>query len=182
MSWVFRLYVSGLIVCPLLMVYNDLWSQALAGGFCLLLLLMVLFTVRPGEASFGYGLLKPFLFLGVLPAIWMIIQIIPSPLSLIEHFFPAWIASRVDVQTTWATLSIDLPASFLAIASYLCALAFLASGTYLAIDRSRAERLIVLLTILSTAIAMILAVHDLGGFFFLGEIASSGPRSTITSA
>ena len=82
MSWAFRLYVSGLIVCPLLMVFNDGASRALAGAFCLLLLLIVLIAIRPGEAKFGLGLLRPFLVLAGLPAIWMVIQTAPVPTAL----------------------------------------------------------------------------------------------------
>jgi len=182
MSWAFRLYVSGLIVCPLLMVFNDGASRALAGAFCLLLLLIVLVAIRPGEAKFGLGLLRPFLVLAGLPAIWIVIQTAPVPTALMTQLLPGWAGGNAEARSAWTTISVDPNASLVALVTYICAIALGVSATFLAIDRSRAERLLVLLAALTTIVALVLAIHDLGGFFFLGEITSVGPRATITSA
>jgi hypothetical protein len=69
-----------------------------------------------------------------------------------------------------------------ALGTYVCALALAISATFLSIDRIRAERLLLLLTVLATCVAVVRPVHDLGGFFFLGEVSSVGPRASITSA
>lgn len=47
------------------------------------------------------------------------------------------------------------------------------------IDRRRAELILFILLAVSTGLALVLAFHNVGGFIFLGELGSTGPRPAI---
>jgi hypothetical protein len=68
------------------------------------------------------------------------------------------------------------------LARYFSAFGLFFVAVAVTIDRQRAELVLFMLAGISALLAVLLIVHDLGGFVFLGEISSIGRRAGITAA
>jgi hypothetical protein len=79
----------------------------------------------------------------------------------------------------WGSTTISPGDTLIELARFLTALGLFAIATATAIDRRRAELLLFVLLGVSTCLVLVLTIHNGGGFFFLGDIKSTGPRAAI---
>jgi hypothetical protein len=181
MIFAFRLLVLLIGLSPLFLLTDSLLIHGILAAYVAVMVLIVAWSIRPGEAAFLSGIIRPAVIFAVAPAIWILLQAIPMPLDGIRH--PIWSSAETALgRTLWGSISIDPGDTLLALTRYFsaCGLFFVAAAV--TIDRQRAEAILLWLAGVATVLALTLIVHNLGGFVFLGEISSIGTRASMTAA
>jgi hypothetical protein len=176
-----RLFILAVACSPLFLISDSLLIQGVLAAYVAAMVCLVAWSIRPGEASFLAGIIRPVMVFAFFPAAWIVLQAIPLPFDGLRH--PVWISAETALgKTLWGSISISPGDTLLALARYLsaCGLFFVAAAV--TIDRQRAETVLLWLTGMTTLLALTLIVHNLGGFVFLGEIRTSGARAAITAA
>ena len=119
-------------------------------------------------------LVRPIAAIAVLPAIWLLVQAIPLPVASLQH--PIWVSARSALDTSLAgSVSVSPGSTLVALSRYLSAFGLFFVALTATIDRQRAEMVLFMLAGISTLLAVVLIVHDLGGFLFLGELSEHRP-------
>src|ERR1700742_779889 len=179
MSIAFRLFILVLGLSPLFLVDDNLLIHGLLAGYTALLIAIIAWTIRPGEAGFVVSLMRPVVAFAAVPAVWILIQAAPLPVPSLQH--PIWASARAALPVLGG-ISISPGATLVALARYFSAFGLFFVAVAVTIDRQRAELVLFMLAGISALLAVLLIVHDLGGFVFLGEISSIGRRAGITAA
>jgi hypothetical protein len=136
--------------------------QGLVAGIVAVALAITAQTLRPGETEFLVSIIRPLALVVAVPALWVLIQVLP--LRILAH--PIWKSAETALGHPVAgAISVDPGASVIALGQYLSvtAVAFLSAAV--AVDRQRAKWILFALTAAVTAIALIILTHDL---FFPG--------------
>lgn len=171
MSIAFRLLVISIAIIPTLALSDGLVAQSFFAALAAAALSFVVVSARAADIRFAARATQYLMLASALPAIWMVIQILPTPFASMSHSI--WgNASEALNQQLWRHVSIDPGATIEALAFYLANLALIVAGIFVAKDRRPAEHLLfALTTIVSlTAIALLTAKS--------GLIASLAPPRT----
>jgi hypothetical protein len=124
-------------------------------------------AMRPGETQFLISVIRLGVAFAALPALWMVIQILP--LRALAH--PIWgSAATALVQPLAGSISIDLGASAMALGLYLSIIAIALLSAAVAVDRQRASWILFAAMAATALIALILLFHDLAGLSFLSGL------------
>jgi hypothetical protein len=182
MQFAFRLLLLLIGLSAFSLANDDLMIHGAIGAYVALLVFIVALSVRPGEAAFLSEIIRPAAILALILAVWILIQALPSPFSNLQH--PIWQSAQVALaKPILGSISISPGDTLVALARYLSAVGVFFVACAVCIDRQRAEVVLFWLSGLTTLLALLLIVHDLGGFLFLGEVTrSSGPRTAVTAA
>lgn len=181
MSAAYRLFIALICLSPLFLAFDSLLVRGILTGYVAFLVLIIALSIRPGEAAFLSGVIRPALLIAALPAAWILIQALPLPIHDIQH--PIWTSARAALgKPLLGSISISPGAALISLVRYFSACGMFFVAAAVSIDRARAETILVWLAALATALAALLVVHDLGGFLFLGEISSIGRRAAISAA
>ena len=153
-------YILVALICasPVILLWDGLITQGLIAGIFAAALMITARALRPGETEFFVSVIRPLAATVTVPALWMIMQVLP--LRVDAH--PIWKSAEAALgQPLAGAISVDLGASVIALGQYLSitAAAFLSAAV--AVDRQRAEWLLFALAAASTLIALILLTHDL---------------------
>lgn len=181
MTLAFRLFIALILAAPAFLVSDTLLAHGCLTASVALLVLVVAASIRPGEAAFLSGVIGFFANGAIILAALFLLQLVPLPISEWRH--PVWISAATALgQPVWGSITVSPGDTLIAIARYFtaCGLFFVAAAV--SIDRRRAETLLLTLWLISTAVALVLVVHNAGGFVFLGPIESTGPRPAIAAA
>jgi hypothetical protein len=181
MNSAFRLLILMIVVSPVFLVTDSLLIHGFVAAYVALMLLIVAWSVRPGEAAFLWSITRPAVIVALVPALWIVFQAVPLPFHGLQH--PIWISAEAALgRPLWGSVSISPGHTLLALARYFsaCGLFFVAAAV--TIDRQRAETTLVMLAAVTVLMAVVLIVHNLGGFVFLGELSSVGPRSVVAAS
>ncbi len=158
-----RLILVALIcISPAILLVGGLLMQALVAGIAGFVLIIVARSLRQGEAGFLVPLIRPLAVVAAVPALWVVIQVLP--LTFFAH--PIWPSAAEALGRPLAgAISIDPGASVIALSQYLSmtGVAFLSAAV--ALDRQRAEWLLFGLAGACAVIALIVSMHDV---FFPG--------------
>lgn len=147
--------------------------QALVAGIVAIALVIVARSLRAGETEFLVSLTRPLAIAAAVPALWVLIQILP--LNLFVH--PIWSSAAQALGRPLAgAISIDPGASVIALGQYLSMAAVTFLSAAVAVDRQRAEWLLFTLAGACSAIALVVSVH---GVFFSGVRLTPFARSQI---
>jgi hypothetical protein len=173
-----RLILVGLICAvPTILlldgpVIQGLVAATLAGGIA-----VVAGTMRQGETDFLLSIIRPVAVLAVIPALWMLVQIVPLKSgSGLAH--PIWQSAEQALgHPISGSISIDPGATLLAFAQYLWALAVTLMAAAVAVDRERAEWVLFALVAATALVALVIIGHDVVGLTFLSEAAGSTARA-----
>lgn len=180
MSSAFRLFIAMLGLSPLFLVSDSLFARGILTAYVAILVLIVALSVRPGEASFLSGIIRPVVIAAAVPAVWILLQALPLPIQSLEH--PIWLSAQTALgKSLWGSISISPGAALTSFARYLTACGLFLVAAAVTIDRQRAETTLFWLASIATALAALRIIHDLGGFLFLGEISSLGRRASLTA-
>jgi hypothetical protein len=138
-------------------------------------------ALRPHDAGILMRLLRPALIVATLPAIWMLLQVLPAgPLGLAN---PIWESAEGALGLRLRdSISIDPGATVLALAHYLVAIAVLVAAAAVALDRARARLLLVALAATTAAAAVLMLLHDLTGLVPFGRDGDSSIADAATTA
>ena len=173
MSAALVLLASLIGVIPEILVIDE----TIIDGFILAVvaigIAIVALDMRPGEAGRLIDLLRTVAIVALIPAIWMLIQIVP--LSVVGWAHPVWTSAAAALGRSIAgTISIDSGATLLSLSRYLCFTGIVLLSTAVSIERARARLMLMLLTGVTTLIAAELMSYQLGYFrVFLGEFGDT---------
>lgn len=166
---------------PLFLAADSQTIHGLLAGYIALIVAIVALSIRPGEADYLSRIIRPALFLAAIPALWILIQAIPLPIDAVQH--PIWASAQAALNNPpVGSISADRGATLVGFIRYLSACGLFFGATAITIDRQRAEIVLFWLAAISTLMAAVLIVHDLGGMTFLGTINDQGPRASIAAA
>lgn len=120
-------------------------------------------TSHPGDFRRLAQLAGPVAPVLLIPCLWMLIQIMPIPSRSLAH--SAWASASAALgKPLVGAISLDIGATLLSLAQYSLALSVAAISTAVALDRHRAEIILLLLTASAVTIATGLLIVDLGHF------------------
>jgi hypothetical protein len=141
---------------------------------------LVAWSLRPGEATHVGKIIRPVAIMAAVPALWMIVQILPVPLSW-SH--PIWTSAQaaLDEQIS-GRMSIDPGATVIALFQYLTGIAALGVAAAATIDRRRAEQLLMWLVFVTTLLASLRLAHVLGIYPAIGEFGGDTSAAMQTSS
>jgi hypothetical protein len=154
-----RLILVALIcTSPAILLVGGLVMHALVAGIVSIALVIVARSLRPGETGFLVSLMRPLALVAAVPALWVLIQVLP--LKVLAH--PIWTSAAEALGRPVAgAISIDPGASVIALGQYLSMAAVTFLSAAVAVDRQRAEWLLFALTGACTATALLVLIHDL---------------------
>ena len=155
------LLIALICTTPAILLIDGGLVHGLLAAVVAAALAIVALTMRPGEFAHLTSIGRPLLITALVPALWMIIQIIPlKPLGLAH---PIWDSAESALGISLSgTISIDPGATLMALGQYLTMLAVAVVAAAVAVDRQRAEWLLFSLVVAATVIAIIFASHSLG--------------------
>ena len=152
------IFVALICASPAILLWDGLIMQAIVAGLVAIVLGIIGQMLRPGETGFFIPLVRPLAVVAAVPALWMLIQALP--LRIFAN--PIWMsAEQALAHPISSTISIDPGASIVALGQYLSMGAVALVSAAIAVDRQRAEWILFALVAASTAIALMVLVHDL---------------------
>jgi hypothetical protein len=157
------LYVRNILILligasPLVLLWDKLIVQGLLAGLVAVALAVAALSMRPGETAFLISVTRAPAVVAAVPALWLILQILP--LRLFAH--PIWKSAEVALQHPIAgSISIDPGAGIIALGNYLVIAAVALLSAAAAVDRLRAEWILFALSAAASVIAVLLIMHDL---------------------
>ena len=132
-------------------------------------------TLRQGEAGFLLTVIRPIAGFAIIPAVWMLFQIIPLNHTGLAH--PIWQSAEQALgYRISGSISVNPGATLLALGRYMSILAVMLLAAAVAVDRERAEWILFALVGATALVAVVLIGHDLMDFIFLngGSGGSTG--------
>jgi hypothetical protein len=158
------LLIDGLIVRGLL-------AAGLSAG-----LAVTAWTIRKAAGEFLLTVIRPIVVIAIIPSIWMLIQLLPLKATGLAH--PIWESTEQALaRSISGSISIDPGATALALCQYLSALALTLLAAAASVDRERSEWVLFALVAATALVAVVMIGHDLLGFTFLTDNASSTERA-----
>lgn len=181
MNFAFQLLMAGIAASPLFLISDTAFIQGIFTAYVAVVLLSTVIAIQPGEAAFVSRLLRPAMALAVVLLIWLTLQILPLPFGGIEH--PIWESARTALgKPIWGSITVSPGATLLVFARFLSALGLCLAASAICVDRRRAEIVLLGIATITSLLSCVAIVHNVGGFVFLGEVASTGPRASIAAS
>jgi hypothetical protein len=155
------LLVSLLAVLPVFLALDGSIARLILSLWIAAVIAAVGVAMRPSEAQHGWRTVRILAPLALLPAIWMAIQVLPTP--FLPH--PVWqsAAAALD-EPLRGRISADPALSLAAIFRYLSALGVIIAAMCIAIDRRRARLLLRILVAVTSVVTIAFVIVALGGF------------------
>lgn len=169
MSIALRLLLISIAIVPILALSDGVVARSLFATLAAVTLAVVVMSARAADIDFTAQATRHLKLAAALPAIWMIVQVLPMPFSSMSHSI--WVnAGEALNQRLWGHISVDIGATIEASAFYLANISLIVVGIFVARDRRRAELLLFALTAISllTVVTLLTAKS--------GLIASLVPR------
>jgi hypothetical protein len=164
------LLVSILIVAPLA-THDGVVAHSVIAALAAAALAAVGISARAADVNFAAQVTRGLKLAAAIPAIWMVVQILPMPFW--SHSI--WInANEALNQQSWGHISVDLGKTFATLAFYLANVSLIVVSLFVARDRRRAELILLVLTAITALAAIGLLVTRL--------IAGPGEINEILSA
>jgi hypothetical protein len=163
---------------PVLLFFDNLIVGGAIQLYAAIGMTIIAVGVRPGEARHLFKLIRVPAALGVIPLIWMLIQLLPLTLPIGGLSRSIW-ESAADALNTplLASISIDPGLTLIALCRFasMIGIAFVAAAV--SIKRHQAEKLLLVLACAAAVISLIPVASQVGGFNL-----PSGARATIITA
>ena len=143
-------------------------------------------SARSADVNFTAQVTRPLKLAAAVPAIWIVVQILPIPFW--SHSI--WInANEALNRQSWGHISIDIGKTCEALAFYLGNISLIVVGVFVARDRRRAELILMTLTTITTltTIALLISKLIMGSATgelnqMLSAVSSLGIILSLTSA
>jgi hypothetical protein len=157
-SYARLLLVALICASPAVLLFDGPIAHSLVAGVAASAMLLLLRTMRPGETSFFLSIASPIVLFAAVPAIWMLIQMIP--LGVLAN--PIWnSAETARGHPIVGAISIDIGAGVMALGQYLTLVAIFVLSTAVSVDRQRAETTLFSLMLATAIIALVALVTQL---------------------
>jgi len=176
------LFLALLIVTtPAILVFDLPILHGLVTAVAAVSVAIVALRIRPGEAGFLSSVIRPIAIIACVPALWMIVQVLPLKAVGLAH--PIWESAAAALGRPLAgSISIDPGATLISLARFLsiAGIAFVAAAV--AVDRNRAAWIFVTLTASTSLIAsMIDSPQSAPGTMSRGAIQQRTPSASSTA-
>ena len=147
-----RLLLIALICAsPAVLLFDGPIAHGLVAGVAAIALFILLRAMRPGETSFFLSVTRPVVPFVAVPAIWMLLQVIP--LGVLTN--PIWNSAATAIGHPIAgAISIDIGAGVIALGQYATLIAIAILSAAVAVDRQRAEWILFSLVVATAVIAL----------------------------
>jgi hypothetical protein len=173
-----RLIIGLIGVLPIFIFWDDGLARAFLAAYVAAAVVLVAVDVRPGEGGHLARVFRPVAIAATLPALWMIIQILPLPITGLLH--PIWVSARETLHdSSLGSISIDPGATLLALTRYLTVIGIAFASAAVTIDRERAELTLLVAAAVGTLGAVLLALRGLGGLFSVAWVDGVAAASTM---
>jgi hypothetical protein len=160
-----------IVTTPAILVIDGPIIQGLVIAATAISVALVAVRTRPGEADFLSSVIRPIAVVAVIPALWMVIQVLPLKIFGLAN--PVWESAASALGRPLAgSISIDPGVTLLSLAEYLSATGIVFVAAAVAIDRHRAEWIFFALTAATTIIAVMVLVAHINDFTLLKNSAS----------
>jgi hypothetical protein len=131
--------------------------QGLIAGIVAVALAITAQTLRAGETEFLVSIFRPLAKVAAVPALWVLVQLLP--LRLLAH--PIWKSAETALgHPVVGTISVDPGASVIVLAQYLSVIAVAFLSAAVAVDRQRAEWILFALTAAAAAVALMIMTRS----------------------
>jgi hypothetical protein len=157
----FILSIACIAFSPALLFFDGALAQAAFTSLFVVALAMAARDLRAEQLEHLQPTLSRVISLALLPAIWMLLQLLPLGIFGFGH--PIWESASLALGSSLtASLSVDPGATLLALWRYLAMVALALTVVILAVDRRKAEWTLFALLIVSTIVALyVLARSDI---------------------
>jgi hypothetical protein len=174
----FLLLIVLIGVSPVFCIINGPIIHGLLSAYAALAVAIVGLSIRPGEAGYLSQIIRPIFVLAIAPAIWMLIQILPIPISSLVH--PIWTSAEAALHDpVIGSISIDRGATFLALINYCFGAGVFFVALAVTIDRVRAKFVLFGLASITTFAAVMLIGYDLGSATLFTDITRPATRDSL---
>jgi hypothetical protein len=130
------LLVALICASPAVLFFDGPIMHGILAGVAAVGIAIVSRTMRPGETQFFLSFAKRAAMLVAVPALWMLIQVLPLP--FLAH--PIWASAETAIgHPIEGSISIDIGATVMALGFYLTIVAVAFWSAAVAVDRQRAE-------------------------------------------
>jgi hypothetical protein len=165
MFFTLPILVLLILATPVTIISDGLVIQGVVAAIAAVSAGIIAVRIRPGEGRFLVNVIRPVAVVAAVPAMWMLIQVIPMQNVGLAN--PVWKSAAAAVgNPLLGSISVDPGATFISFTRYLsvAAIAFIAAA--IAIDRRRAELVLLALTTATTLIALMALTAKFGVFAF----------------
>ena len=154
---------SLLIAAPLTTIFDGPIVHGLVTAAAAISVAAVALRIRSVEADFLLVVSRPIIIAAAVPAIWMLIQVLPlGNFGLARSIWES--AASALGRPISGSISIDPGATIISLTRYLSAISIVFAAAAIAVDRQRAKLVLGILVASTTAIALIMLVADLHTF------------------
>jgi hypothetical protein len=166
--------ISVIVAAPTILLIDGPIVQGLVVAVLSVGTAIIAVTLRQGEAGFLLTVIRPIACLAIIPAVWMLVQVVPLNNPGLTH--PIWQSAEQALgYPISGSISINPGATLLALGQYLSMLAVTLLATAVAVDRKRAEWILFALVASTALVAVVMIGHDVMHFTFLnGDRGSTG--------
>jgi len=176
LSIAFILLIVSIATIPALVILDGVAAQYFLTALVGAALAAVGVSARAADVKLAAQVTRLFKLAAAIPAIWMVVQILPTPIW--SHSI--WInANEALNRQSWGHISIDIGRTFVALAYYLGNVSLIVVSVFVTRDRRRAELTLLTLTaiIMLTTIALLIGKQVMGAA--TGEL--NGMLSAVSS-
>ena len=160
-----------IVTTPAILVIDGPIIHGLVGAATAISVALVAVRIRPGEAAFLSSVIRPMAVVAAIPALWMVIQVLPLKTFGLAN--PVWESAASALgRPLVGSISIDPGMTLLSLAIYLSATGIAFVAVAVAIDRHRAEWIFFALTAATTIISVMVLIAHLNYFTLLRNSAS----------
>jgi hypothetical protein len=162
----FVFLVLLLAATPVLLYFDNATATGLVDAILAAGLAIVAGSIQHGERAYVLGRIRPVVIVAAIPGLWFVVQLLPlAPLGLSHQI---WASAQTALgRPTWGSISIDVGATAVALCRYLSAVGVLLLAAALAIDRRRAERVLLVLVAATVVIPVMSSLDGVAGLGLL---------------
>jgi hypothetical protein len=173
-----RLLILLIAALPLFLVLDVSLSRLLLSIWVAGMLAIVGLPLRPREAAQAWRTVRGLLPAALLPLLWMGIQIIPTP--FLAH--PIWQSAASALgEPLSGKISADPALSVLALFRYIVAMGIVVATVGVAVDRRRAQNLLLALVVETGLITVAFVIIALGNFRLFGMFDVAGSKASFAA-
>jgi hypothetical protein len=163
---------------PALTVRDSVAIQSLSGTLVAVALAAAAVAARAADVQFATRVTRRLGLAAAIPAIWMIVQLLPMPIPNLSHTI--WINGNEALnQTAWGHISVDLGKTIGALACYLANIALILTSILVARVHQRAGWLLIVLGAITVLTVVALLVDRLLHVFVF---ALGNPQDVLGAA
>jgi hypothetical protein len=178
LSIAFILLLISIGIVPALAILDGLVAQSVASVLAAIALAFVGISARAADVSFAAQVTRRLKLAATVPAIWMVIQILPMPFG--SHSI--WInANDALDQQSWGHISVDIGKTAETLAFYLGNVALIVVSVFATRDRRQAELTLSALTAITALTTIVLLIGKWGLIPGLGKSVLNEILGAISS-